>query len=501
MDNKVILFNPQSAKYNYRIPNSILSIASSIEGIFDYVIVDGNSEHDPLTKIFNYLKTGKFKYFASTVMPGPQLKQAIPFTDIIKKNYPEIQTIWGGYFASNQYEVVINSGFIDYIVYGTGEYTFPALLNALESGESLNDIKNLIYLEKGKLIKTPKDVIPEPDKLPPLPYKKLNNFYPIKKYLGKTWLGSKTIAYHSSYGCPFTCSFCAVVPIYNAKWKGKSAINIYKDIKWLKDEYGGNAIEFHDNNFFVSEKRTLEFSKLILKENMRWWGEARIDTVDKYKDDTLKQMRDAGCVMIFFGAETGNDMVLKKMNKGGTQSGDQIKRFAERMAKFDIIPEYSFVLGMPLETEKEVEKQIDEDIEFIREIKRINPATEIIIYLYSPVPTQGSELFENVKKKGFIYPEKIYDWISPEWENFDLRKNPLTPWLKPEMIDKIKNFETVLNAYHPTVSDIKLTPLKIKIMKKISSWRYNNKIYDIPYEIKFLQSKWLKYRQPEIEGF
>lgn len=501
MDNKVILFNPQSAKYNYRIPNSILSIASSIEGIFDYVIVDGNSEHDPLTKIFNYLKTGKFKYFASTVMPGPQLKQAIPFTDIIKKNYPEIQTIWGGYFASNQYEVVINSGFIDYIVYGTGEYTFPALLNALESGESLNDIKNLIYLEKGKLIKTPKDVIPEPDKLPPLPYKKLNNFYPIKKYLGKTWLGSKTIAYHSSYGCPFTCSFCAVVPIYNAKWKGKSAINIYKDIKWLKDEYGGNAIEFHDNNFFVSEKRTLEFSKLILKENMRWWGEARIDTVDKYKDDTLKQMRDAGCVMIFFGAETGNDMVLKKMNKGGTQSGDQIKRFAERMAKFDIIPEYSFVLGMPLETEKEVEKQIDEDIEFIREIKRINPATEIIIYLYSPVPTQGSELFENVKKKGFIYPEKLYDWISPEWENFDLRKNPLTPWLKPEMIDKIKNFETVLNAYHPTVSDIKLTPLKIKIMKKISSWRYNNKIYDIPYEIKFLQSKWLKYRQPEIEGF
>jgi len=328
----------------------------------------------------------------------------------------------------------------------------------------------------------------------------LNNFYPIRRYLGKTYLGTKTIAYHSSVGCPFKCSFCAVVPIYNARWKGKSAELIYKDIKFLKDTYGGNAIEFHDNNFFVSEKRVVEFSKLIRNENMVWWGEGRIDTIDKYSDESLALMRESGCKMIFFGAETGNDEILKKMDKGGTQSSKEIKSFAARMAKFDIIPEYSFVLGTPADTPERVMKQIDDDIAFIKEIKSINPKTEIIIYVYSPVPTEGSEMYNEVLQSGFRFPEKLEDWISPHWENFDLRKNPLTPWLTPEMIDKIRDFETVLNGYYPTVSDIRMSRLKRNIIKALASIRYKTGIYQKPYELKAFQRLW-KYRQPEIEGF
>ena len=140
---------------------------------------------------------------------------------------------------------------------------------------------------------------------------------------------------------------------------------------------------------------------------MVWWGEGRIDTVDKYSDASLLAMREAGCKMIFFGAETGNDKILKMMDKGGTQTGEQIKKFAARMKKFDIIPEYSFVLGTPGNSEQEVNAQIDEDIRFIRKIKEINPDTEIIIYVYSPVPTEGSELYEAVKMNGFHFPEKL----------------------------------------------------------------------------------------------
>ncbi len=92
---------------------------------------------------------------------------------------------------------------------------------------------------------------------------------------------------------------------------------------------------------------------------MVWWGEGRIDTIDKYSDETLALMHESGCRMIFFGAETGNDSILKKMDKGGTQSGNQIKKFAARMAMFNIIPEYSFVLGTPADTEDESNRQID----------------------------------------------------------------------------------------------------------------------------------------------
>jgi len=497
---KVLFFNPRVAVSKARVPNSILSIAASIEGKYEYVIVDGNLEKAPLKVLKEHLDTGEFLVFACTVMPGPQLKQAIPFTREIREKYPKVKIVWGGYFPSNHSQASINSGYIDYIIYGPGDYAFPMLIGAIVANTSLHHIPNLIFKENNSIVKTKKDELYDQDLLPPLPYEKLNLFYPMKKYIGKSVLGTKTFAYHSSVGCPFTCAFCGVVPIYNARWRGRSAQKMYDDIKAVKDKYGINAIEFHDNNFFVSEKRVVEFSKLVKKENLVWWGEGRIDTIDKYTDESLALMREAGCKMIFHGAESGNDEMLKKMDKGGTQTGEQIKRFAARMAKFDIIPEYSFVVGTPADTEEQVNAQIDFDIRFIREIKQINPKTEIIIYVYSPVPTEGSQMSHDVIKSGFHFPKTLDEWTSPQWENFDLHRNPLTPWLKPYMIDKIKNFETVLNGYYPTVSDTKLTPLRKRLLKALSSIRYKYNWNKFPYEIKLLH-KLFKYRQPELEGF
>lgn len=497
---KVLFFNPRAAESKARVPNSILSIAASIEGKYDYAIVDGNLETHPLKVLLDYLDTGRYDVFAATVMPGPQLKQAIPITREIRKKYPHVKIVWGGYFASNHSNACINSGYIDYIIYGPGDYAFPRLMEAMKTNSGFRDIPNLIFLENNAIVKTKKDELYDQDTLPPLPYEKLSSFYPMRKYIGKSVLGTKTFAYHSSVGCPFKCAFCGVVPIYNARWKGRSAGKIYADIKEVKEKYGINAVEFYDSNFFVSESRVVEFSKLIKNENLVWWGEGRIDTIDKYADDSLALMREAGCKMIFHGAESGNDEMLKKMDKGGTQSGEQIKRFAARMARFDIIPEYSFIVGTPADTEEEVNKQIDFDIQFIREIKEINPKTEIIIYVYSPVPTEGSQLSHDVIKAGFHFPQTLDEWTNPQWENFDLHRNPLTPWLKPYMIKKIKDFETVLNGYYPTVTDTKLTPFRVKLLKLLSGVRYKKNWNKFPYEIKIMQ-RLFKYRQPELEGF
>ncbi len=497
---KILLFNPRSAIKKYRIPNSILAIAASINSIYDWVIVDGNCEHYPLEKLVAYLDTGEYKYVGFTVMPGPQTKQAIIFAKEIKNKFPKITMIWGGYFASAQSTVILESGYVDFVISGPGDHAFPQLIDAIEENKSYHTIPNLIFKSGKQIIKTPIQKLLDQDDLPPLPYDKLDKIYPIHKYLGKTYLGSKTLAYHSSIGCPFTCSFCAVVPIYKARWKAKSAVNVYNDIKMIKEKWGADAIEFHDNNFFVSEKRVLEFSRLMQHENMNWWGEGRIDTIDKYKDETLAAMRTAGCRMIFFGAETGNNDVLKQMDKGGTQSAEQIEKFAARIMKFDIIPEYSFVLGLPAENEKKVMAQIDFDIQFIKKIKALNPQTEIIFYIYSPVAVEGTELYEQVKASGFHFPETLEEWINPHWENFDLRKNPLTPWLTKEMVNKIRNFEVVLNGYFPTISDIRLNSLKRKTLKLFSGIRYQTGFYHFPYEIKLLHKMW-KYRQPEIQGF
>ena len=83
---------------------------------------------------------------------------------------------------------------------------------------------------------------------------------------------------------------------------------------------------------------------------------------------------------------------------------------------------------------------------------------------------------------------------------FRLRKNPLTPWLTPEMIEKIRNFETVLNGYYPTVYGYPPNPLKRRMIHLVSGLRYKANLYKYPYEIKLLHRLW-KYRQPEIQGF
>jgi anaerobic magnesium-protoporphyrin IX monomethyl ester cyclase len=499
--NKILLFNPKSAVAKHRIPNSILNIAASVEGRYEWAIVDGNCEEDPLSKIEGYLNTGEYKYLGFTVMPGPQLRQSIPFSKAIKKKFPDTKMIWGGYFPSSHPKVILESGYVDFIINGPGDHAFPQLIDALEYGTPYEFIRNLIYMAGTEVVKTAKEDLMDQDSLPTLPYNKLDTFYSIaNRYLGKTYLGNKTVAYHSSIGCPFTCSFCAVVPIYEARWKAKSAQTVYNDIKYIKDKWGADAIEFHDNNFFVSEKRTVEFAKLIKPENMSWWGMARIDTMDKFSDASLALIREAGCKIIFFGAESGNNLILEQLDKGGTQTGEQIIRFAERLKKFDIIPEYSFVLGTPAPTPGQVQAQIDFEIDFIKKIKHVNPRTEIVLYTYSPVPTEGSTLYKQVQSLGFKYPQVLEDWISPAWESFDMRKNPLTPWLTPEMIDKIRNFEIVLNGVYPTVTDIRLNTLKRRAIKLISSFRYKIDLYKYPYEIKLLQRVW-RYRQPEIQGF
>jgi anaerobic magnesium-protoporphyrin IX monomethyl ester cyclase len=497
---KVLLFNPRAGSNVRILPNAILAIAASIEGLYDYVIVDGNREKDPLSKIISLLNTNEFDFFASTVMPGPQLRQAIPFTKLIREKFPKLKIIWGGYFASNHSKVVIESGVVDVVINGPGDKAFPSVLQAFIEKSPLDEIENVVYKSGGNIKKTKKAALYDQDELKPLPYDRLNEFYPLEQFLGKTFLGSKTIAYHSSIGCPFTCSFCGVVPIFEARWKGKSAEKIYHDLKYLKEKYGGNAFQFHDNNFFVSEKRSVEFARLITPEKMKWWAEGRIDTMDHFSDESLQAIADSGCTMIFFGAESGNNHLLSQMDKGGKQTGEKIKSFAARIKKFGIIPEYSFVLGLPAPTEKEVWAQIHQEVSFIKEIKSINPATEIVIYVYTPVPTEGSELYNESASKGFRFPATLDDWSQERWLNFDLHREFLTPWLKPEMIRFIHDFETVIHAQYPTVSDYKLSALQRKLIKRISSLRYKKNLFGYPYELKALMKYWLRYRQPEIQG-
>ncbi len=494
----LILYHPRTAYGKYRIPMPLLALGSMLERRYNYEIVDGNFFQNAYEQLAQVIGRSGAKILGMTVMPGPQLQEAIPIVRGFRERFPDLKIIWGGYFPANHADTVLRSGWVDYVMRGPVEHEFIELLDYLNGAAAKREnILGLSYAENGRHVHNPQRSPMRPmDDLPPWPYHRLGD---MKRYLGNTYLGSRTTTLHTSYGCPFKCSFCAVVPVFDGGWVGRSAPLVADEVQLVVEEYGANAIEFADNNFFTSMKRTALFAEEILQRKIAvtWWGEARPDTLEKYSDDVLRIMRRSGCKMIFLGAESGSALRLKQMNKGGTQTPETILRLAEKLKKHDLIPEFSFVLGAPAD---DVDAALDEEIAFIRRVKQINPQSEIIIYVYAPVPMLGSQLFNDVQQTGFAFPTKLEDWLLPQWNKLDLRKNPLTPWLQPRHLDKIHNFEAVLHARYPTNSDVKLTPARRRLLQTMGSWRYGLGIYQAPYEIKFLQRAF-RYRQPEIEGF
>ncbi len=488
----IALVNPRATEWRARIPLSILSIGATLEGFHEYRIFDGNVDRRLTESLLAYLSQHPVRYLGITVMPGPQLLQSIRLSKVVREKFPRVAIIWGGYFPSLHPEIVLQSGYVDYVIRDQGDRAFIQLVDVLERGGDPGVLPGLSFID-GTLRHNPKQELIDPNELPPLPYNRID----VNRYIGRTVLGTRTVNYHSSVGCPFLCGFCAVAVSYKARWMGLEAKRIADDLAWFKREYRVNAVEFHDNNFFTSERRVHEFAARLAGQGINWWGEARPDTLLQYDDSTWRLMKKAGCAMIFLGAESSSDQVLKLMNKGGTQTADTVLALTEKMREFGIIPEYSFVLGSP---SQQAEADLESDIRYIRRIKQINPRSEIVIYTFSPVQFHDSELFSASQEQGFQFPKSLDEWLLPKWQGHDLRKNPVNPWLTSKLKRKIKNFERVLNAFSPTKSDLKQTGIRRMILRILGSWRYLLRVYTFPYEIAVVQ-RLLRYRRPEVEGF
>jgi radical SAM superfamily enzyme YgiQ (UPF0313 family) len=222
----VILYNPQSsANRKPVLPMSLMALGALLEGEFDYTIVDGNLIQDPLSALeAALLNAGPRPVLGMTVMPGPQLQQATPLCRQLKERHPELTIVWGGYFPTQHWDVCLRAEFVDYVVRGHGEIVFRQLLELFDDGRvrrpELASCPGLAYCdESGEPVSNSMAPIPRPDKLPTWNFEAVD----VDRYVRKTFLGSRTLGYHSSYGCPFFCNFCAVVNMVNGRWLPQSA--------------------------------------------------------------------------------------------------------------------------------------------------------------------------------------------------------------------------------------------------------------------------------------
>jgi anaerobic magnesium-protoporphyrin IX monomethyl ester cyclase len=489
----IVLYNPpSSANHKPVLPMSLLALGALLEGRYDYVIVDGNLEPDPLAALDHVITERGASVLGVTVMPGPQLANAVPTCREIKARHPELTIVWGGYFPTQHYDVCLRADYVDYVVRGHGEEAFMMLLDVLKKGGSPVTLPGVACRDDGgEIASAPPAPIPHPDKLPDYPYHRLD----LGRYIRATFMGRRTLPHHSSYGCPFFCNFCAVVNMVNGRWLPQSAERTAAITRHLVKTWNLDAFEFYDNNFFTHQARVVEFSERIMDLGIGWWGEGRIDTMLAYTDRTWALMRDSGLRMVYLGAESGSDEMLKRMHKGGRASTQKTLEIAEKMARYNIVPEMSFVVGNPPDPEGDTRHTI----EFIRKVKRVNPRTEIIIYIYTPVPLSG-ELYDQARADGFEFPDTLEDWISAGWQDFVQRRSAHTPWMKDPIRRQVRDFERVLNAYYPSVTNRRLRDHWRAGLRLVSAWRYHTGIYSYPVELRALH-RMLRYQRPETTGF
>ena len=485
---KLVLFNPRSNASGKRVvPFSLLALGAVLEGRHQYAIVDANVEPDPLGRLRAAVEGGA-RLVGLTAMPGPQLAHAAEVSRFLKDAFPQVTVAWGGYFPTEHPDACLSAGYVDYVVRGHGEQAFLSLADALEAGRRPPRLPGLAWAEHAQ---APVSPVPDPEALPPFPFHRLD----LEAYVRPTFLGRRTLGYHSSYGCPFTCNFCGVVSLTGGRWKAQSAARVAAVVEAYVREWRVDAVEFYDNNFFTSEARCAEIAQRIRPHAVAWWGEGRVDTMLRFDDATWRAMRDSGLRMVFLGAESGSAETLARMDKGGTLRPQDTLDLAHLMRGYGIVPEFSFIVGNPPDPEGDTAHTLD----FVRRIKQRHPESEIILYHYTPVPLAGA-LLTAAEGSGFRFPQTIDEWTSGSGQRDALRRGTGLPWVRARWRQRVRDFERVLNAYYPTSTDRRLTRPRRALLRAAAAWRYHARCYAFPLELRALQ-RLFHYQRPETAGF
>ncbi len=462
----ILLVNPRATRpYNRRFPLSVMAIGAALPPEIPWEIVDGNLPDIDIVKVIgDHIERQAggptpVKAVAMTVMPGPQLVSAVPLSKAIKRRYPHIPIIWGGNFGSLYPEPVLNAPYVDWLVRGQGEQTFVELLEAIDGRRDPKTILGLAFRQAdGSHFKAPERTWLGPNELPTLPYHKID----VDQYMPATFLGKRSGVYQASIGCPYGCNFCGVISVFGRREKTETPERTARNLEHLVRAHGMDSVHFYDNNFFLNDAHAREIARCFKPLGIRWWCEARVDALNRFSDDTWRALKAAGLTMVFCGAESGSDEVLKKMNKDITTT--EILQAAAKTREHGVIPEFSFVFGDPDNAESETENTLA----FIRKLKAVNPAMELITYFYTPTPQRKGTYGDIDALDGT--PDTLEEWIQPEWLAWMTHENPNLPWLEQRVKNRVSDFELVLKSRFPSVHDRKTRPWG-KALGRVAAWR------------------------------
>ena len=468
----IVFVNPRVCRPpNRRFPLSLMALGAALPDEVSWEIVDGNRpDVDELAGVAALVDAragtrDPVTLVAMSVMPGPQLVSAVPLAQRLKARYPRLPIVWGGFFPSLYPRPVLDAPYVDFLVRGQGERTLLELLEVLEGKRDPRTVAGLGFRDGDEHVLGPERPWIGPDELPPPPYHRID----VDDYLHPTFLGRRNAVYQASMGCPYGCKFCGVISMWGSRQKMEDPARTERHLSFLVKNHGADSVHFYDNNFFVREDHASELCERITPLGLSWWCEARIDAMLRFSPATWRKLKASGLRMVFFGAESGSNEVLARMDKKLTI--EQTLEVAARTREHGIVPEFSFVFGGPGDPAGE----IDTTLAFIRRLKTVNPDFELVPYFYTPTPQRGDTYGEVDPLSGT--PAVLEEWTRPEWVRWMTHEDPDVPWMTGDLKARVEDFVLVLQSRFPSVHDWRTRGWGRALARALAAWPWSSGRY------------------------
>ncbi len=289
----------------------------------------------------------------------------------------------------------------DYAVYGEGEKTAIKLVKFLQQSNisEPSDIAGLVWrdIEGNIHVNKPVESLTSLE-LGMLPYPDLKDYYNgAQSLVGK----NSYYTIFASRGCPYNCAFC--MQVMGRKVRQRSAENIIKEMEYAISHYGAHTFNFADDIFLFDNYKTRETLQLMVDKfslkRVRWSGLTRANLVTK---ELLNLAKKAGCFHLEIGVESGDNEILRTINKGITV--EQVRGAVKIIKDFGISVGAYYILGHPNETLETMKKTINLAAE-------LNTHT-IAIGLMVPYP--GTRIYEMA-----CQGEGGYRLLTEDWSQYD----------------------------------------------------------------------------------
>jgi len=298
----------------------------------------------------------------------------------ICRKYTKHIVMGGPHVSAYKQQIFTQCPHIDYGIIGEGERSFVNLAAALDQNKFSGQCKGVITRD---ILSDPEDLIEDIDSIP-FPARHL---LPNHRYKYALSPGETITTMFTSRGCPYNCIFCDK-SIFGSKWRARSPKNIINELKEIVANLSVKTIIFYDDLFTVNKERAINICRGIIDTGLKitWKCEGRVNLVD---EELLGWMKKAGCKIIAYGVESGNQKGLDYLNKNTTP--EQIKRAFKLTHQAGIKTMAYFILGIPVET-------YDDTLHTINFAAKINPTYAQFSALS---PYYGTKLYQEAKEKGW----------------------------------------------------------------------------------------------------